>query len=92
MRSEQPPTATRSQGPPTARQIYALAAALCEKTGEQWPATLADASTQLERLRTDLGHPAPHLVDSAPRRRRSGARGMDKLASAIAAELARELR
>ena len=33
----------RSQGPPTARQIYALAAALCEKTGEPFPETLAEA-------------------------------------------------
>jgi len=94
MRSDRPPAARRSQGPPTARQIYALAAALCEQTGEEWPATLADASAQLERLRTDLGHPAPHLVDCPPRRRprNLGARGTDKLASAIAAELARELR
>jgi hypothetical protein len=81
----------RSQGPPTARQIYALAAALCEKTGDAFPETLADASAQLERVR----HPAPHLVDVPPprRRRRPGrGRGVDRFASAIAAELAREMR
>jgi hypothetical protein len=85
----------RSQGPPTARQIYALAAALCEKTDEVFPVTLADASAQLERLRLELGHPAPHLVDlplRRSRRRRGSGRGVDRLASAIAAELAREMR
>jgi hypothetical protein len=85
----------RSQGPPTARQIYALAAALCEKTGDAFPETLADASAQLERVRLELGHPAPHLVDVPPprRRRRPGrGRGVDRFASAIAAELAREMR
>jgi hypothetical protein len=82
----------RSQGPPTARQIYALAAALCEKADEPFPETLADASAQLERLRTELGHPAPHLVDCPPARRRSFRRGRDLLASEIAAELAREMR
>jgi hypothetical protein len=82
----------RSQGPPTARQIYALAAALCEKTGERFPGTLAQASAQLERLRTELGHPAPHLVDCPSRRRGSFRRGRDLLASEVAAHLARELR
>ena len=86
----------RSQGPPTARQIYALAAALCEKTDEAFPETLAEASAQLERLRTELGHPAPHLVDCPPRRgsyrRGSFRHGKDLLASEVAAHLARELR
>ena len=86
----------RSQRPPTARQIYALAAALCEKAGEPFPETLAEASTQLERLRTELGHPAPRLADCPPPRqrtaRRGPGRGVEKLASAIAAELAKELR
>ena len=81
----------RSQGPPTPRQIYALAAALCEKTDEPFPGTLAEASAQLARLRTELGHPAPHLVDCPPRRG-SFRRGRDLLASEVAAHLARELR
>jgi hypothetical protein len=87
----------RSQGPPTARQIYALAAVLCERQGEALPRTLAEASAQLERLRREVGHPAPHLADCPPPRRRrrrgsAGGRGVEKLASAIAAELAREMR
>ena len=86
----------RSQGPPTSRQIYALAAALCEKNDESFPETLAQASTQLERLRRELGHPAPHLADCPPRsrRRRGSELGLrtDHLASVIAAELAREIR
>jgi hypothetical protein len=81
----------RSQGPPTARQIYALAAALCEQAGEAFPETLAEASAQLERLRTELGHPAPHLVDCPTRPGGSFRRGRDLLASEVAAHLAREL-
>src|SRR5262245_29080060 len=90
-----PSKAMRSQGPPTARQIYALAAALCEKNCESFPETLAEASAQLERLRNELGHPAPHHADCPPRfrRRRARKRGQvtDDLASVIAAELAREM-
>jgi hypothetical protein len=84
----------RSQGPPTARQIYALAAALCEKTDEAFPETLAEASAQLERLRGELGHPAPHLADCPPPRRRPRAwrRGSDVLAAEVAAMLAAEMR
>jgi hypothetical protein len=57
---------------PTVRQIYALAAALAERVGEEFPATAADASALIERLRTESGHPAPRLEDSRqrPRRRR----------------------
>jgi len=82
----------RSLGPPTARQIYALAAALCEQAGETFPETLAEASALIERLRLELGHPAPHLVGVPPRRRRVRGSGTDRLARAIAAELAREMR
>jgi hypothetical protein len=84
----------RSEGPPTARQIYALAAALCEKSDEPFPATLAEASSQLERLRGELGHTAPHLVDCPPPppRRRRFRRGADVLASEVAEHLAAEMR
>jgi hypothetical protein len=80
---------------PTVRQIYALAAALCEKAGEEFPETREDASEVIERLRIENGHPAPRLEDLPPlppRRNRRGRGGADKLARRIAAEVARELR
>ena len=49
--------------PPTVRQIYALAAALCERMGEEFPDSMEAASEQIERLRTENGHPAPRLED-----------------------------
>jgi hypothetical protein len=60
---------------PTVRQIYALAAALCERMGEEFPETRTEASEVIERLRTENGHPAPRLEDSPPLRprRRRGA-------------------
>ena len=78
--------------PPTARQIYALAAALCERAGEEFPPTRAAASELIERLRIENGHPAPGLPDAppqGPRRRRRGPRSEKTLAFAA---LARELR
>ncbi len=61
--------------PPTVRQVYALAAALCERMGEEFPPTREAASETIERLRIENGHPAPALddaasVDPAPRERR----------------------
>ena len=52
---------------PTVRQVYALAAALAERLGEEFPATAADASELIERLRIENGHPAPRLEDSSRR-------------------------
>lgn len=52
---------------PTVRQIYALAAALCERLGEEFPPSAADASALIERLRIENGHPAPRLEDTRPR-------------------------
>ena len=82
-----------SVAPPTVRQIYALAAALCERSGEEFPATRELASESIERLRAESGHPAPRLEDTAPRGRgpRRAGLGTRKLARAIAAEVAREL-
>jgi hypothetical protein len=75
------------------RQIYALAAALCERAGEEFPEDFRAASELIERLRIENGHPAPYLEDSPlPPRRRSRGSGADKFARRIAAELARELR
>lgn len=52
---------------PTVRQVYALAAALCERAGEEFPASCEAASETIERLRIENGHPAPALEDT-PRR------------------------
>jgi hypothetical protein len=86
---------------PTVRQVYALAAALCERAGEGFPETRAEASELIERLRIEGGHPAPRLEDGAFRslggRGRWRGRGDrwdddERRASAAAAELAREMR
>jgi hypothetical protein len=78
---------------PTVRQIYALAAALCERTGEEFPETREAASETIGRLRIENGHPAPRFEDTPPRPRRSRGRGRgaDRLASVIARKLAEEL-
>ena len=54
-------------GKPTVRQIYALAAALCERMGEDFPESRGDASELIERLRIENGHPAPRLDDTPMR-------------------------
>jgi hypothetical protein len=76
--------------PPRVRQIHALAAALCERSREEFPATRELASEAIERIRAENGHPAPRLQEAAPPRR--AGRGTRKLARAIAAEVARELK
>jgi hypothetical protein len=58
---------------PTVRQVYALAAALCERAGEEFPETREAASETIERLRIENGHPAPRL-DDAPLRPNKRAR------------------
>ena len=77
-------------------QVYALAAALCERAGEEFPETSEAASELIERLRLETGHPQPRLEDAPfrPRRRRGRGRGggSDGRASTVAAELAREMR
>jgi hypothetical protein len=85
---------------PTVRQVYALAAALCERVGEEFPENGGAASELIERLRLENGHPAPRLEDTPlrPMRRGRGRRGgsrpsgTDRLASAIATKLAAEMR
>jgi len=90
-------------GKPTVRQVYALAAALCEQAGEAFPETRAEASDAIERLRLESGHPAPRLSDVPlrPLRRRDGRwrrRRRVRLpehqgrASEVAAELVSEMR
>ena len=80
-------------GKPTVRQIYALAAALCERAGEEFPETFEAASELIERLRVENGHPAPRLEDVPfrPRRWRRGRGRVGGRASTVAAELAREM-
>ena len=51
-------------GKPTVRQVYALAAALCERLGEEFPESRGAASELIERLRVENGHPAPRLEDA----------------------------
>ena len=82
---------------PTARQIYALAAALCEQAGESFPETRGEASSLIERLRLELGHPEPRLEERRSRSRttRPGAArasGTSKLARAVAVAVVQELR
>jgi hypothetical protein len=80
---------------PTVKQIYALAAELCERAGEEFPETFEAASELIERLRVEAGHPQPRLEDvrfRVRRRWRTRRRGSDGRASAVAAELVREMR
>jgi hypothetical protein len=86
-------------GEPTVRQVYALAAALCSRAGLAFPDTREAASELIERVRLEIGHPAPRLSD-VPLRRRRHRRGVGRTglgahywrASEVAAELAREMR
>jgi len=49
---------------PTVRQIYALAAELCVRLGEEFPETRESASETIERLRIENGHPTPSRDDT----------------------------
>lgn len=60
----------RPDRPPTARQIYALAAAFCVKGGYEWPASRAEASELLAEIRREIGHPRAELADNLLRRGR----------------------
>jgi hypothetical protein len=42
---------------PTVKQVYAVARALCERAGEEFPETRAAASALIERLRAENGDP-----------------------------------
>ncbi|MGH2902611.1 MAG: hypothetical protein ACRDK7_03345 [Solirubrobacteraceae bacterium] len=62
----------RPDRPPTARQVYALAAAFCAREGYEWPANRLEASELLAELRREIGHPRAELEDNLlhPRRPR----------------------
>ena len=92
---------SRMADEPTVKQVYALAAALCASAGPVFPETRAAASELIERVRLEIGHPAPRLGDTPLRRqRRRRRRGLGGTglgahywrASEVAAELAREMR
>ena len=51
----------RRQKPPRVKQVYALAAALCTFTGQEFPRTREEATDLIERIRIDIGHPEPSL-------------------------------
>jgi hypothetical protein len=59
----------RSDAPPTVRQVYALAAVLCQLCDEEFPKDREVASQLIERFRRELGHPNPRL-DESPRRKK----------------------
>jgi hypothetical protein len=77
-----------SEPKPSVRQVYALAAALCERLGEEFPSSRAAASETIERLRLENGHPAPRLDDASrrPRGRRRSGRGGERSVETAAAE------
>jgi hypothetical protein len=58
----------RLDAPPTVRQVFALAAVLCEMCDEQFPNDREAASELIERFRRQLGHPNPRLEDTPVRR------------------------
>jgi len=53
----------KPNAPPTVRQVYALAAVLCELCDEEFPTDRAAASEVIERFRRELGHPRPRVED-----------------------------
>jgi hypothetical protein len=55
---------------PTVRQVYALAAALCTRAGLAFPETREAASELIERVRLEIGHPAPRLAAELAREMR----------------------
>lgn len=61
----------KTEAPPTVRQVYALAAVLCELCDEEFPKDRETASALIERFRRQLGHPRPRLEDSPRRARRA---------------------
>jgi hypothetical protein len=85
---------------PTVRQVYALAAALCSRADLPFPESREAASELIERVRLEIGHPAPRLSDHPLRPRRRGSRRVGRTglgahywrASKVAAELVREMR
>ena len=61
------PPAKKPPKKPSVRQVFALAAVLCEREGVEFPATREAASELIERLRLEAGHPRPRREDTPPR-------------------------
>jgi hypothetical protein len=51
----------RTEAPPTVKQVYATAAALCEGADEQFPTTRGEASELIRKLRGE-----PPVADPRP--------------------------
>jgi hypothetical protein len=49
----------RTDAPPTFKQIYAIAAALCEEKGEVLPQTRGEASELIRKLRGEEARASP---------------------------------
>ncbi len=50
-----PATVRQPDAKPTPKQVYALAHELCERAGEEFPATRGGASELIRRLRAENG-------------------------------------
>ncbi len=48
-------TVRHPEAKPTPKQVYALAHALCRRSGETFPSTRGAASALIERLRSEQG-------------------------------------
>jgi|tagenome__1003787_1003787.scaffolds.fasta_scaffold20720032_2 hypothetical protein len=53
---------------PTVKQVYAIAFELCERAGEQFPDTVAEASELIERLRLENGKTIERREEVVPGR------------------------
>jgi len=53
----------RGRRKPTVKQVYALARELCERSGEEFPETVPQASELIERLRTENGKPGVRVAN-----------------------------
>jgi tellurite resistance protein len=56
----------RDEAPPTVRQIYAIAAALCEQVGAEFPRDRGAASRLIKELRGEDETNAPVAAAIAP--------------------------
>jgi hypothetical protein len=82
----------QTEPPPTVRQVYALARALCERGGEEFPSTREEPSELIERLRLELGMPNARLEDTPRSARPPRRRGSQKFAASVASRVVEELR